>query len=424
MSSTDTAIIGAGPYGLSLAAHLKAAGVPHQIIGRPMDAWRNYMPPGMLLRSEAFASNLYAPQPGYTLEDYCRRNHLAYEAIGMPVPLEQFVDYGLWFQSAAVGDVRIADVMEMHRVNNLFQLRLSDGNSLAARRVVLALGLKGFAKTPVILQGFPESHVSHSALYGSLNWARQKDIAIVGGGQSALGLAALLVELGARVHVLIRGSTIVWHEKPETARGWVSKLVHPDAGLGRGWRSHVLSEFPILFHMLDHRRQKEIMDKSYGPAGAWWLRDRVLGKVKISLRTEVRHVSIDGGQVALRTVSDGAQSCVMADHVVAATGFKTDLRRHEFISTEILDSIALSDGLPQLSRNFETSIPGLYVVGPATAHNFGPVMRFVYGAKHTAPRVAAHIGNAFHAGIQDEAEWSQRKSPITDPAEQRSAGSL
>jgi cation diffusion facilitator CzcD-associated flavoprotein CzcO len=111
ISSTDTVIIGAGPYGLSLSAYLTDAGVSHEILGDPMHAWRNFMPPGMFMRSEAFASNLYAPTHAYTLEDYCRRNRIAYEPLGMRLPLETFVDYALWFQSHLVSHVRDVEVI-------------------------------------------------------------------------------------------------------------------------------------------------------------------------------------------------------------------------------------------------------------------------------------------------------------------------
>ena len=420
MSLTDVAIIGAGPYGLSLAAHLNASGVPHQILGRPMDAWKNFMPPGMILRSEAFASSLHCPQRGYTVEEYCRQKGMRYQPVGMAVPLETFVDYALWFQSNLVGDVRTADVVNLKRTNGLFQLKLSDGGSLAARRVVIALGLKGFAQMPPVLQDLPRRYVSHSAEYGGLTWAHDKDIAIVGGGQSALGLAALLNELGARVHVLVRDATVRWLARPDASRGVISKLLSPDAGLGRGWQSHVWSEFPRLFHMLDHRRRKRIIETTFGPAGAWWLRDRVVDKVKISFSTEVRHAAIDNDQVILRVMSENKESYITAQHVVAATGFRPDMRRHEFLSKEIRDSISLNDGLPGLTHNFETTnLRGLYVIGPASAHSFGPVMRFIYGAKHAAPRVAWHIGNSLSASARQDA-WSAAESPIARATNQQS----
>ncbi|MFL9990348.1 NAD(P)-binding domain-containing protein [Paraburkholderia sediminicola] len=401
MSFTDTAIIGAGPYGSSLAAHLSAAGVAHQILGQPMRAWINFMPPGMLLRSEAFASNLHAPQRGFTLEDYYRQKGMRYQPMGMELPLETFVDYACWFQSNLVENIQAVDVVNLRRVDGHFQLALSDGRSLVARKVVIALGLKGFAQTPVVLQGLPERYASHSALYGDLAWAQGKDVAIVGGGQSALGLAALLHEQGSRVHILMREAGVIWHPRPQASRGILARLVRPDAGLGRGWRSLFLSEYPRLFHMLGRARRQQIMEKSYGASGAWWLRDRVVGKVTISFRTEVRSVAVEKDQVILRVISENRESSVAADHVIAATGFKTDMRQHAFLSKDIVDAISVDGGLPELTSNFETQVRGLYVIGPASAHSFGPVMRFVYGARHAAPSVARHIANALKVGARD-----------------------
>jgi thioredoxin reductase len=377
MSFTDTAIIGAGPYGLSLAAHLKAAGVDHQLLGQPMLTWKNYMPPGMLLRSEAFASSLHAPRAGFTVEDYCRLKRLPYEPMGMALPLETFVDYALWFHANLVGASQPVDVASLRRVDGHFQLALSDGRSLSARKVVIALGLKAFAQTPAVLRGLPERYATHSERYGDLTWARGQDIAIVGGGQSALGLSALLHELGARPHVLML----------------------------------FLSECPGIFHLLDDARRKLIMEKSYGASGAWWLHDRVVDKVKLSFRTEVRGASVDNGRVVLRVSTDGRDAAVGADHVIAATGFRTDMRQHAFLSKDIADTLAGSAGLPELTSNYETQVRGLYVVGPACAHSFGPVMRFVYGTKHASPCVARHIKGSLEAGERQRG-WSAGEAPL------------
>ena len=74
----DVAIIGAGPYGLSLAAHLRAAGVNYRHFGMPMRLWRESMPQGMYLKSQGFASNLSDPRHAYTLEAFCQATNEAY----------------------------------------------------------------------------------------------------------------------------------------------------------------------------------------------------------------------------------------------------------------------------------------------------------------------------------------------------------
>src|SRR5580658_2152964 len=91
----DVAIIGAGPYGLSIAAHLKARGVDFRIFGPAMDTWQNHMPKGMRLKSEGFASSIYDPESLLTLGKYCQAKGLAYQDQGLPVPLDTFCSYGL-----------------------------------------------------------------------------------------------------------------------------------------------------------------------------------------------------------------------------------------------------------------------------------------------------------------------------------------
>ncbi|WER49567.1 FAD-dependent oxidoreductase [Cupriavidus sp. WKF15] len=391
ISTTDTAIIGAGPYGLSISAHLSDIGVPHQVLGEPMFAWRNFMPPGMLMRSEAFASDLYAPRAGYRLEDYSRRMHLPYAPIGMRLPLERFIEYGLWFQSQLVGHVRPVEVTELRRQDGCFRLSLSDGSCLIARRAVVALGLKGFEYMPAVLQGLPSPGVVHSGVFGSLSWARGKRIVIVGGGQSALGLAALFNELGAHVRVLIRGDTITWNKDPDVGRSLISRMLSPEGGLAQGWYPYVLSEFPYLFRAAGQRLRRRIAETSFGPSGAWWLRDRVVGKVELSMNTSVEHVSVHKSGVVLQVTGGDGPATVTGDHVVAATGFRVDVAKHAFLSPEIIQALSLVDGWPELSGHFESAVPGLYITGPAAAMSFGPALRFVYGAKYAAPCIARHI---------------------------------
>ena len=67
-SALEVAIVGAGPYGLSIAAHLRARSINCGIFGPAMDVWQRHMPKGMLLKSDGFASNLSEPDGSFTLE--------------------------------------------------------------------------------------------------------------------------------------------------------------------------------------------------------------------------------------------------------------------------------------------------------------------------------------------------------------------
>src|SRR5690242_16311867 len=95
ITSIDIAIVGAGPYALSLAAHLAVRRVSHRAFGRPLETWRRHMPAGMSLKSDGFASSLSAPTPSATLGDYCEAQGLPYHDTDLPVPLATFVRYAM-----------------------------------------------------------------------------------------------------------------------------------------------------------------------------------------------------------------------------------------------------------------------------------------------------------------------------------------
>ena len=151
MTKCDVAIIGAGPYGLSIAAHLKARGVDFRIFGHPMRTWLAHMPKGMRLKSEGFASSLYDPDSTFTLESYCKDHGIPYARIGLPVPLEVFASYGLEFQRRFVPELEGKLVSSLQRSAEGFCIRLEDGKLISARRVVTAIGLTHYDYLPPVL---------------------------------------------------------------------------------------------------------------------------------------------------------------------------------------------------------------------------------------------------------------------------------
>src|SRR5229473_6386190 len=112
-ATTDVAIIGAGPYGLSLAAHLRNSKRSVRIFGSPMHAWARHMPQGMHLKSEGFASDLYDPEAKFTLKAYCSERAIPYADIGLPVAIETFIAYGLEFQRRYAPDVENVQITSL-----------------------------------------------------------------------------------------------------------------------------------------------------------------------------------------------------------------------------------------------------------------------------------------------------------------------
>jgi thioredoxin reductase len=392
----DTTIVGAGPYGLSIAAHLRASGLPFELLGTPLESWRRFMPQGMLLKSERFASNLWDPKRRYTLRRYCEAKRLAYQAVGSPLSLELFLEYAEWFQQQTAVEPRPLKVSQLRwRRQGGFDVRLTDGTSFTSRRVILATGHMAFRSLPPELTNLPEPLVLHSTRIGDVGRYAERDVCVIGAGQSALETAALLHENGARVRVLVRRAQVDWNT-PSKPRSLPARIVAPDAGVASGWKSFAVSELPRAFRWcFPPEKRHRFVAGSYGPSGSWWLRERVEGRIALLLGARV--VSAEAGERGVRLQVQGLAGTDVIDtqHVVAATGFRIDIDRLDYLEPSLARSIAReAAGIPALDSRFETSVPGLFIVGVASAPVFGPIMRFMYGAKHVAPVLVNRLRGA------------------------------
>ena len=382
----DTAIIGAGPYGLSIAAHLRAKGHSYRIYGTPMESWRDFMPKGMILKSEPFASNLWDPDRRFTFQRYCQAQHIPYEPIGRPLTLELFVKYAEWFrQNTREEPVEVAVTRIRRKSGGGFALELAGGQQIRSHRVVLATGHMAYAVLPHELRGISAPRVVHSSRMADVAHYANRDVTVIGGGQSSLETAAILREIGARVRIIVRENHIEWWTEPRINRPLLRRLRYPDAAVARGWQSLAIAELPRLFRLFPPEKRHPFVADAYGPGGSWWLRDRVDGRIEIKLETHVAAASQADAGVRLLLTSPAGTSEVVTDHVIAATGFKVDIERLDYLDPELKRSIEReAGGIPALSSTFESSVPGLYFVGVTSAPVFGPIMRFMYGAKHAA----------------------------------------
>jgi thioredoxin reductase len=390
--SVDVAIVGAGPYGLSLAAHLRRTGVDARVFGRPMRLWHDAMPAGMFLKSQPFASNLSDPDGAATLRAFCEATGQRYVPYGDPVSLERFTAYGAWFQRTQVPDLVPHLVEHLMPSGDGYELTLDTGERVRACRVVVATGVEHFAYTPPPLDTLPPKLCSHSSAHTDLGVFRGMDVTVVGGGQSALETAALASEQGATVRVLVRGSRLEWNGEPlPDHRSWVSKLREPEAALGSGWPTWFYSARPTLFRRLPARQRVRIARTALGPAGAHWLRPRIEGRIPVHTGHTLTHAAASNGGVRLTVRHRGGETELHTGHVIAGTGYRPDVTRLRFLDRSITSRLlTLGDG-PAVGPDFQSSVPGLYFVGPAVASTFGPVMRFVHGCDFAARRLSRRL---------------------------------
>jgi thioredoxin reductase len=403
----NAVIVGAGPYGLSLAAYLRHSGVPFRIFGRPMDSWRAHMPKGMCLKSDGFASNIYDPRNQFTLEKFCTERGIPYSETGIPVQLETFCEYGLAFKQRMVPELEDKLVVAIERIQQGYKLRIDDGEVITARSVVLAVGITHFEYVPDALAHLPAEFLSHSARYNDPQVFQGRRVVVVGAGASALDWAGLLHEAGVNVQLVARRSALKFHGKPTgQPRSLWQRVQKPQTGLGPGWRSSFYSNAPGVFYRLPQDLRLEIVKRTLGPSGGWFIRDKVMGKVPLSLGCTIESCAVQGKQVVLRLRGeDGTKKQVTADHVMAATGYKVRIESLKFLSSEIRSKIAAVEQTPILSAEFESSLPGLYFVGVSAANSFGPVMRFAYGAEFAARTVSHALAKSLlHEQMPEPAE--------------------
>ena len=390
---SEIAIVGAGPYGLSIAAHLRAKGVSFRIFGVPMRTWRENMPAKMFLKSDGFASNLSEPQSSFTLKDFCEEQKIPYDDRTIPVRLETFIAYGASFQNRFVPGLEEKQVVTMESCPEGFRLTLEDGSNATARKVVLAVGISHFLHLPAQFAQLPREFVTHSSAHSSLDRFRSRKVTVIGAGASAMDIAALLDDVGAKVTVVARRQAISFHNPPSSKpRSLWQRVRNPSSGIGTGARSRFYTDAALLFHYFPERIRLRIVATHLGPAAGWAVKDRIVGRIPLVVGTRVESAAIRDGSVHLQLIkSDGTKSTHMTDHVIAATGYKVDLGRLAFIKEPLLARIRSVENTPILSSNFESSVPGLYFVGIAAANSFGPVLRFAFGTDFVAHRISKHL---------------------------------
>lgn len=393
--SCDVAIIGAGPYGLAAAAHLRAAGIATRVFGEPMAFWRHNMPDGMKLRSPWIATHIAEPRHRFTLDDYYSEADMQRPTL---LPVENFIDYGRWFQNRVVPDI---DTRAVARVapaaDGGFQITLNDGESVFARRVIMATGLLGHEVWPGQFDGLPRQLVFHSCEHTDSTRFRGRRVAVIGRGQSACEAAALLHEAGTDVEIICRGS-LVWNADPgergalrKAVRSLIGNALIPPSQVGP-FPFNWLVEAPGIIHHFSTPTRDRLNAHCLGATAILWLRPR-LKDVPVNQGRQILAARRDGDQVVL-TLDNGMQRF---DHVVLATGYHIDVDKIGVLDSVLRGRVARHNDSPVLSAGFESSVSGLHFVGASAVASFGPLLRFIAGAGFAARRVAQATGRGARA---------------------------
>jgi hypothetical protein len=256
----------------------------------------------------------------------------------------------------------------------------------------MAVGLAPFRDVPSALHDLPRELVSHSADHGDLERFSGRDVIVLGGGSSAVELATLLHESGARVRLVTRRAAIHFQPPPLRRPLW-RRALRPLSGIGYGWHSQIIAGAPQLFRLLPPDLRLRGVAHYLSPAPGWFVKERFAGRVPHLAGYAIRSAETRSTEIELRLRrADGSDLSVRSEHVIAATGYRLDLGRLAVLAEDLRREVRLVAGAPLLSASFESSVPGLHFVGPLSASCFGPAMRFVLGAGFTARRLSRYLG--------------------------------
>ncbi len=376
---TDLLIIGAGPFGLALAAYANTLGINYLVAGKPMEFWKNNMPDGMYLRSASDWS--LDPTDQASIMNYLKTLGKTPKDVE-PLSRDFYLEYCQWFQDQAGIQSLPFYVTQLNKMVDHFHARLENGDVIEAKKVVVAIGMGYFKNQPPKLTALlPKGKYSHTCEAIQLNVKKGKRILILGGRQSAFEWTALLNDAGAaEVHLVHR------HESPKFTESdwtWVSPLVDG------------MVTNPAWFRNLPQEEKDAISKRMWGE-----------GRLKVEPWLEKRvkkantHIHEKASLASCTELTDGSleikldnEDTFVVDEIILATGYKVDLDQIQFLTENLRNEIFTRNGFPILDEHFQTSVEDLYFTSMSAGQDFGPFFGFTISVRASAKIIGNAISN-------------------------------
>ncbi|WP_108670323.1 NAD(P)-binding domain-containing protein [Peribacillus acanthi] len=363
----DVIIVGAGPYGISLAAHAVANKLEYKLFGYPMDFWKNQMPQDMFIRTPHDFVSFSDPLEQWTIHNYALETGTLLET---PLPRPVFVDYASWFAEKTGITFSPVLVSNVEQKDGYFTVRTETGEEYQTKNVIVATGVEHYKYLPESMKEVSSNLLSHTSGYTDFSQFKGKKVAVIGSGQSAWEAAGLLNREQAEVELIYR------RKGPNYAGSRENEILLRDLG--------------EVFYTLPLKEKKTMWGQSPGSV-AHFLEKYVEGLVPQTGEVGIESLTPISDDEIKITLTNGEEKKV--NHIIVATGFRINLDRVPFMDQKLLQKIEREElpQFPKLSEFFESNIQGLYFAGPLSSHSHGPTFRFILGLKKTSSTILKSI---------------------------------
>lgn len=341
-------IVGAGPYGLSLANYMSEMGQDFKIIGKPMELWKNHTFTDASLRSDMATSEIAHPDNAYSLSTFRNQKGRASGAGSERVSVQEYRQYIDWVLNALPYEIIEVYLNNLSQKEDHFEAELTSGEKILAKQVVIATGVAHHLKVP---DEFSKARdVIHSYYTQEIEALQNKKVLVVGAGQSAAEAMEICQKNKNLVHWYARKEPRFYSEPLDLPK-WIFDLVVKSAG---------------FFRRLPHGLIKAIFS--------------IFSATTMTPDNESKLAGVD----RFSTMPDLDRY----DHVIAATGYNYTLNHMSFLADELRDNLEMKAAMPRIDKNFMSSLSNLYFIGPSTEMFFGPPMKFMIGSQYVAPKLS------------------------------------
>lgn len=362
-------IIGAGPYGISLFNELTRQNISCLMVGIPFSLWMHHMIPRLNLRSNILASEIYSIDKRFSWQNYFKSLELDLNIDKrMRIPVAWFQNYARWVWDQLPEKKIEEKIIHLEDNQNTFFATTQSGINIEAEKVVIATGVGNHLFIPPSLQILSKERVAHS--YHTKQYENNKNnkILVIGAGQSAADTLIALSPINNMTWV--HRKPVIYYHEPLNIPQSIFNIIH---------------HLTPVFYYFPRTINKLFGYKFTAPTIDPIVKDKINTSHVQEFNLSIEDLKLEevNGEIISHTLDQSFHQ------IISCTGFHFQLGNYKFLDPGIKNKILVNKrNVPILNWQFETSVPGLFMIGGIAEFSHGPAARFMMGCRQTTLNVS------------------------------------